>query len=306
MTERIGFRESRTAQELADAFRNSYVTRQAEGDSSAEVTAITANLLLLGDIEHIPPVAKPGLAAVPIRFLRSILRAFLRPWLNVQTMFNHDVARRYQVVAGGVVALERRAPRLEESLHALERRLQMLERGAASSSASATRVAPDLAGLERMFVHMQLPRPPARVLVIDAADVARELSAFGFETSAFETASGAIPFRAASFDVVILLRAHTSAGDSNALDVTAEPARVLKPGGRLVMTMAPGQPVPPAFVAAEGRESTVRVAGLMVGELHGDAWRVTACPPAEIRAVAAAAREHMLMLHALRVDVSDR
>ena len=134
MSEATRFRESPDAQQLADALRTRYSTRHEQPDPDE----LSADLQRLGDIEAIPPVAKPGITAAPMKMARGALRALLRPWLAVQTQTNHEVARRLQRLSSDVSSLLRRTPEIEESLQQLAARLRELEQQAASIVASTT------------------------------------------------------------------------------------------------------------------------------------------------------------------------
>src|SRR5688572_7847389 len=161
MSEATRFQESRDAQQLADALRTRHTARREQPDDDE----LSADLQRLGDIESIPAVARPGVTAGPMKAARSVLRVLLRPWLAVQTQTNREVARRLQRVSSHVSHLLRRTPEMEESLQHLDARLRAIERRGVVSVASPA-IEPGLADVERMFVHMHLGRPPARVLIL--------------------------------------------------------------------------------------------------------------------------------------------
>src|SRR5690606_23956018 len=102
-----------------------------------------ARLRPLGDLEGLPPVAKPGLASPVIRFVRRVLRGFLRPWLAVQTTFNHEIADRLDESAAVVRDLHRRVPALETGLQDLDTRLRQLETPATPVTTAAAVVDAD-------------------------------------------------------------------------------------------------------------------------------------------------------------------
>ena len=241
MSEATRFQESLDAQQLADALRTRHTTRREQPDADE----LSADLRRLGDIEAIPAVAKPGLTSAPMKAARAVLRVLLRPWLAVQTQTNHEVARRLQRLSSDVSGLLRRTPDVEESLQQLEARLRELERRAASSSSLPSPAQSGPADLERMFVHMHLGRPPARVLVLGStSSMVNEIAAFGFEVSRSHrdeanthSATPADPVGTtagdAAFDVVIALA--DDHGRQAGLDETArEAARVLRSGGVLL------------------------------------------------------------------------
>jgi hypothetical protein len=245
---------SPSAGRLADALRFSVSTRRRLAAEDEDEDA--ARFRALGDLEGVPPVAKPGIAAPAIRKLRGALRTLLRPWLAVQSTFNREVATRFQVMGTAVRELERQTPQLEVAISRLDERLREIE--------AARRTAPepvsaadglDVAWLERTFVHSRLPRPPSRVLAIGpAADaIAGELVSFGFDVVAagtyagehpssrprcVRTSVGALPFRDAIFDVVVWLngRGGDVLVDSELERLVREIARVLKQGGRLLLS----------------------------------------------------------------------
>src|SRR5687767_1841144 len=163
------FRERPSAQELADALRVQHEARVGKGRRDP---AIPAQLRQLGDIDSIPPVAKPGAGAPLIKMARAVLRVFLRPWLAVQTLFNQELLKRMLEIERDLADLERRTPRIQDGLHQLERRLQALEAPFPREVRASETTVPELRAIERAFVHSRVPRPPARALFIGAADAA--------------------------------------------------------------------------------------------------------------------------------------
>ena len=253
------FRPSPDARELADALRSGLAVRRSRLDADA-YGAEEARLRELGDLEGLPPVAKPGPAAPFVKFVRKILQVFLRPWLAVQTIFNRELARRFQNTITSVRDLERRAPHIEKSLEQLTARIRQLEERHDVPDGSRPHVPGDTIdseSLERMFLHSRMPRPPARVLNLGNAGItaATELASFGFDVWSVDarpidfthprirrcrSIAGALPFADATFDVVVSLSA---AADVTLLDESAnaavvrEVSRVIKPGGHFIMTI---------------------------------------------------------------------
>lgn len=77
-----------------------------------------ARLMPLSSSLGHPASARPGLFAWPIRFVRRVMKGFFRPWLDLQTRFNHTIIET-----------------LEHSQDAVRAQLRML--GAASVDAAA-------------------------------------------------------------------------------------------------------------------------------------------------------------------------
>jgi len=321
MSEATRFRESLDAQQLADALRTRYTARREQPDDDE----LSADLRRLGDIEAIPAVAKPGVTAGPMKAARAVLRVLLRPWLAVQTQTNHAVARRLQDLSSHVGDLLRRTPDVEESLQHLDARLREIERRAVSSPSALSRPpGPDGSGLrsaesgpadlERMFVHMHLGRPPARVLVLGStASVVGELAAFGFEVSrddqteatanpdASATVPVRLPFGDSAFDAVIALP--DSQGRQAGLEETAgETARVLRAGGMLV-----GAWRIDALSGATSAWSTLfepRV--VMIGEPFEGGWQVREQTPMAASVASLRDPRSTVMMQALRLDAPGR
>lgn len=304
MSEATRFRESRDAQQLADALRTRHTVRREQPDDDE----LSADLQRLGDIESIPAVAKPGVTAGPIKAARSVLRVLLRPWLAVQTQTNHEVARRLQRVSSHVSHLLRRTPEVEESLQHLDARLRAIERRDIVSVV-APAIEPGLGDLERMFVHMHLGRPPARVLILGAAaSLFDEIAAFGFHV-ANASAPGDL------FDVVIALP--DSDGEQDDLDeVAREAAQLLRAGGMLLgawrrtalsaASPAVASPIGPTPATATSWRSWFEPRVVLIGERGERGWTVReqALAPTDVHA---AGHPHAnVMIQALRRDAPDR
>lgn len=300
MSEATRFRESRDAQQLADALRTRHTARREQPDDDE----LSADLQRLGDLESIPAVAKPGVTAGPMKAARSVLRVLLRPWLAVQTQTNHEVARRLQRVSSHVSHLLRRAPEMEESLQHLDARLRAIERRDVVSTAS-TAIEPGLADVERMFVHMHLGRPPARVLILGAsASLFDEIAAFGFD-AANASAPGDL------FDTVVALP--DSAGWQDDLDdVAREAAELLRPGGMLLGAWRntalsdASAAVAPAAAATPSWRSWFEPRVVLVGERGERSWTVREQTLAQVGPRTAGHPRANVMIQALRRDASDR
>jgi hypothetical protein len=300
MSEATRFQESRDAQQLADALRTRHTARREQPDDDE----LSADLQRLGDIESIPAVARPGVTAGPMKAARSVLRVLLRPWLAVQTQTNREVARRLQRVSSHVSHLLRRTPEMEESLQHLDARLRAIERRGVVSVASPA-IEPGLADVERMFVHMHLGRPPARVLILGAAaSLFDEIAAFGFD-AANASAPGDL------FDVVIALP--DSGGGQDDLDeVAREAAQLLPPGGMLLgawrdtaLSVAPPTDAPPAGATASWR-SWFEPRVVSTAERGERGWTVREQGSAQTDARAAVHPRANVMIQALRRDAPGR
>jgi SAM-dependent methyltransferase len=121
--------------------------------------------------------------------------------------------------------------------------------------------------IESIFVHTRLPRPPARILDLGCAESANavEMAGLGFEVVGADardmtlqhpglrvvrTDIGSLPFGDGSFDVVVSLsaisrlgldRCGPPPGRTTDAQVIAEVRRVLRPGGRFIMTVPFGR-----------------------------------------------------------------
>ena len=122
---------SPTAQEMADSLRSGLETRRRYfgDDPSADASRLRA----AGDVEGLPPHARPGAAAPVIRWMRGALRAVLRPWLAAQTVFNREVATQLGDTMRAVRDLERRLPLLEKAIQHVDARTQCLDAGSRTS-----------------------------------------------------------------------------------------------------------------------------------------------------------------------------
>ena len=309
MSEATRFQESLDAQQLADALRTRHTTRREQPDADE----LSADLRRLGDIEAIPAVAKPGVTSAPMKAARTVLRVLLRPWLAVQTQTNHEVARRLQRLSSDVSGLLRRTPDVEESLQQLEARLREIERRAASSSSLPSPAQSGPADLERMFVHMHLGRPPARVLVLGStSSMVNEIAAFGFDVSRGRRDEASTPRATptdpvgttagdAAFDVVIALP--DDQGRQAGLDETArEAARVLRSGGVLLGAWRPH--------ALSGAEASWRALFdprvIMISEPSGSGWQVREQQSIDASATSQGDARSIVMIQALRRDAPDR
>jgi hypothetical protein len=167
------------AARMADALRSGVALRRQQEAASPGGDA--ARFSALGDLDSLGAVAKPGAAAPLIKFGRRLLLVFLRPWLAMQTIFNRELARRFDEQATAVRDLRRRVPLVEESMQALDSRLRAVER--ARPATVAADAAADLTSVCRLFVHSRLPPPPATVKILPGIDeaLAGDLHALGYQ-----------------------------------------------------------------------------------------------------------------------------
>jgi SAM-dependent methyltransferase len=298
---------SPTARQVADELRSSLTVRrrlsaQDEGEDAARLRD-------LGNLEGFPPVAKPGPAAPFVKGLRRVLLVFVRPWLATQTIFNRELARRFQDVATTARDLERRAPRLEQAVDDLDERIRALERDRTGSGSRARVVeAPvgDVASVERLFVHSRLPRPPGRVLVEGPAGaaIAADLTAFGFDVT-----TG--PVAGATFDVVISLSVPETDLRSDGVETqisTRDAWRALRPGGQLILTVArePHAGLWPAPVKTLEASLTplLVIETLVAARVEGASISVAALPAGDD--LPPGSHEALVLIHARRPDAPDR
>jgi hypothetical protein len=304
-----------TVQEMADALR--YHARTGSRSASYVATMDGARFQELANIEGLPPLARPRLTAPVVKVFRGIFQIFLRPWLATQTIFNQEIARRVDhtlVVAGD---LDRRMPHLEQSMQAIEKRLQRLEEDVRTRAAGPAHAWPpsslDAGALLEMFVHSRLPRPPARVLNLDedATRLVEALASFGFDVETVNAASasaprggatadrtgGPLPFAPETFHAVVGRRPIEP----------VEIARVLKPGGRLLTLhdRAAGPTGTTGDAASPVRLGPLEVVEMLLAEFDGTRWSVrpegipaTGQPPFHVAGI--------LLIDARRPDVSGR
>ena len=160
--------------------------------------------------------------------------------------------------------------------------------------------------LESVFIHTRLPRPPARLLDLGCAEStnALEMASLGFQVVGVdlrrlplehsslrmvEANLAELPFPDGSFDVVVCLSTleHVglgwyTPGDAATDDrVLAEAARVLRPGGTLLLTTPFGKPTvtPVHRVYDQARLEELlrpfRVTEWSYGVRDGETWSLT-------------------------------
>jgi len=173
-------RPSPSAADMADALRSGVALRRRH--EAATPGADAARLMVLGDLEGLGPVAKPGATAPVVRFGRQLLQLFLRPWLAMQTIFNREIGRRFDESATIVRDLRRRVPLLEDGLQNLDMRLRALEAVRPGGADVPRGPHADRSYVQRLFIHSRLPPPPVSVLLLgDVGDeIERELMNLGY------------------------------------------------------------------------------------------------------------------------------
>jgi SAM-dependent methyltransferase len=327
-------------QELARAMREGMASRRFAGPAprnftpSARFTLETRNALELhADLVTFPPIAKPGPLSAPVRWLRQVWKALLRPWLGVQTEFNRLTLEALQNAHHELLAHQARIEECVEGIKQCYNRAVNCELGHngriargglwfnPAVSVELRDEGPVVTGvseriLEHMFVHTRLPRPPARVLDLGCAEstAAIELASFGYQVQGVDLRSlpvyhpgftmvhadvGRLPFADASYDAVVSLSTveHVGLGwytpvaaASSDREAVAEARRVLRPGGRFVLTIPFGRPATTRVHRVYDRAgldellAPLRRVETLFGVRDGQAWSVTADAEAAERA----------------------
>jgi hypothetical protein len=295
------FRPDSDATQLADALRRAAEARAPLAE--ARRGEDEARLNELGDLEHLTTAAKPGPAAPFMRAARRLLHVLVRPWLSMQTIYNRELARRFEQTTTRTHDLDRRLPEIEQAVHVLESRLAGLEQR--GSPAAMMREHPDvrLDSLFTLFAHSRLPAPPARVLVCgNAAPMAAALDTFGFDVVAVgtpvpsgasvRTVSGVASLADGSCDAAIWHRIDVAAaGPAGPREI----ARVLAPGACMFTSVRMTSHDPAPVVAHVSPLAVVSV--LLLQQAEG-AWSAVPVPASGVETIA--------FVEARRPDVPDR
>lgn len=211
----------------------------------------------------LPAQAKPGPLARPIRFARRVVKVLLRPWLDAQTRFNHTVIESLEQAH---VQGQEHLRRLSQHLKQQELRVRKLADRLDECRFNLTKLREELEAkfepqeggrppallvkrqvLELIFAHTRLPRPPARVLDLGRGESAcgAELASLGYPVVGVGLhESAALPFTDDSFDAAVCVSALGRLGAEADQAAAAEVYRVLRPGGRFVLTVPYGSPGP--------------------------------------------------------------
>jgi hypothetical protein len=290
---------------LADAMREGLDRRRfcapaPAGPDFAPLSQLEPRTRLVpyADLIALAPVARCRVGARVVGWARRAIRAFIRPWFDVQTRFNEGAAevllahhaellRCLNDLSGQghrITELFRHLYQEQEARQRLAERLDRLAGEAPADAPAPAADAPDHT-LEHVFLHTRLPAPPAQLLELTCAGDARgvELTSLGFQVTAVALdvlppapggAPGDLPFPDESFDVVTALFSLTGVAPPADVRAVAEAARVLRPGGRLLLTL------PHDRARLEALLRPLAVVELTFGVRRGDRWAFTAAEPA--------------------------
>lgn len=261
------------AAELAEAMREGLLTRRALGSVD-----VVRGLRTHARIHDLPPVAKPGALRRPMLLLRRIAHVLVRPWWAAQSNFNASVLTALEDVHRDLAAL---------------RSAQSTPLAFARPAPAPTPGAVSWRTLVEVFAHSRLPSASQRVLVVgDVSDVfARILQALGIDVTSLPARAirasgngaqfGALPLPTGSVDHLVDLR-----GES--CDCIAEIARVLKPGGSLIGSIAleadsSGESMPEKDVAAwiRHRLAPLRCSEVVLAVESRGSWRIVVKGPGD-------------------------
>jgi SAM-dependent methyltransferase len=296
---------------LADAMREGLDRRRfcAPAAAGSDFTPLSQleprhRVLAYVDLVGLPPAARCRVGARFVGYLRRVFRVFLRPWLDLQTRFNEGAAEvllaHHAELLRCLNDLSGQGRRLTELFHHLheeqEARLALAERvNRLVGEAHPTPPTPEASEhvLEQVFLHTRLPAPPAQLLEMSWGPAARvvELTSLGFQVTgvaldALPPPAGGgpadLPFPNESFDVVTALSDLTEAGQAGDLHAMAEAARVLRPGGRLLLSVPFGRADGAGYDRArlEALLRPLTVTELTFGVRRGGRWAFAADEPA--------------------------
>jgi hypothetical protein len=173
-------------------------------------------------------------------------------------------------------------------------RLRAIERRAVAVPESPA-IEHGLPDLERMFVHMHLGRPPARVLFLGSTvSLSTEITAFGFDVASASDEGGFV-------DIVIALP-DEEGRQGNLDDIACQAARVLRPGGKLLGAWRNE----PLSLLTPSWQSLFEPRIVMTGERAGGGWEVRGQSSADATAATSGSRRENVMIEALRLDAPDR
>ncbi len=261
-------------------------------------------VLAYADLVGLPPAARCRVGARFVGWLRRAFRVFLRPWLDLQTRFNEGAAE--VLLAHHAELLRclndlcgqgRRVTELFHHFHEEQEARQLLAQRLDRLDGAGPRTPPPPEGsehvLEQVFLHTRLPAPPAQLLELSWGPAARgvELTSLGFQVTGVALDAlppppgggpAGLPFPDESFDVVVALSDLAQAGRSADLHAVAEAARVLRPGGRLLLSVPFGRADGGSYDRArlEALLRPLAVVELTFGVRRGGRWAFAADEPA--------------------------
>ncbi len=297
--------------ELADAMREGLDRRRfcAPAQAGPDFGPLTQlephhRLMPYVDLVGLPPAARCRVGARFIGYLRRVFRVFLRPWLDLQTRFNEGAAEvmlaHHAELLRCLNDLSGQGRRLTELFHHLhqeqEARLALagrLDRLAGAEALTPVPPEPSDRILEQVFLHTRLPAPPAQLLELSWGPAARavELTSLGFQVTGVALDAlppgphggpADLPFPNESFDVVTALSDIAEVGRPGDLHAVAEAARVLRRGGRLLLSVPFGRSDGEGYDRArlEALLRPLAVAELTFGVRPGGRWGFASDEPA--------------------------
>lgn len=281
------------------------------------------------DLLRLPPLARAGRLGGLVRRARGVLKGLLRPWLDVQSRYNLLALDVLESLHREVQELKTAAE--ADYTGAVNRELGSGGRIAAAglwfNPAVGVQIrdgVPKVVSvseriLESIFVHTRLPRPPARVLDLGCAESTNPVEMAGLDyrvvgvdlrplalahpNFAMARADVArLPFADGTFDVAVSLSTieHVgldwyaeSGGATTDERAVAEVARVLRPGGRLILTLPFGEDAQTPVQRIYGPTrlgkllAPLRRTETLYGLRDGLAWSVTSdeARAAEVRSI---------------------
>lgn len=196
-----------------------------------------------------------------VYLMRKVFKVLLRPWLEMQTRFNHATIESLEKLHADLYALQTEIGTMKNTLLKHDNEAVPARDDRAKEVVVTERI------LETLFLHTRLPRLPARLLDLgcSGATSAMEMASLGYQVVGMDLDPqlmhhpnfqlirgdlGHLPFPDQSFDGVVCLstlarigsreEGTISEGATNQ-QVIAEVQRVLRRGGRLILTVPFGK-----------------------------------------------------------------